>query len=253
MLRAFSSIRKSLINEGKTVRYLKYAVGEVLLIMVGIFMALQLNNWNEGRKNRVEEQQILRGLKVEFEGHLTTLNRRLVRIQKLNEDRWLFLSYLTEEDLQLSTAELDAGLYAILSGSTWDPATSVIDALLSSGRLYLVQDSELRSRLTSWKSVVDEVMDGQIVTRSLLTNTLWPLMGAKGLPLARGRGIIRPEFSDLVPETMADQQYSAIRGDQELISMISLKHNLNLNNVGEMTRTIQEAEEIISLIDQQIQ
>ena len=49
MLRFFRSIRQQLLNENKTVKYLKYAVGEVLLIMVGIFLALQLNNWNEGR------------------------------------------------------------------------------------------------------------------------------------------------------------------------------------------------------------
>ena len=50
MLRVFSSIRKSLINEGKTVRYFKYAVGVFLLIVAGILVALQIQNWNEGRK-----------------------------------------------------------------------------------------------------------------------------------------------------------------------------------------------------------
>ena len=50
MLRLFSSIRKTLINEGKTSRYVRYAVGEVLLIMVGILLALQVQTWNEERK-----------------------------------------------------------------------------------------------------------------------------------------------------------------------------------------------------------
>jgi hypothetical protein len=56
MIRFFRPTRQNLLNENKTVRYLKYAVGEILLVMIGIFLALQLNNWNEGRK---QEQQRL--------------------------------------------------------------------------------------------------------------------------------------------------------------------------------------------------
>ena len=50
----FRSIRRKLLGEGKLVRYLTYAVGEVVLIIVGIMIALQLNNWNEDRKAQVE-------------------------------------------------------------------------------------------------------------------------------------------------------------------------------------------------------
>jgi hypothetical protein len=50
----FRSIRRKLLDEGKLVRYLTYAVGEVVLIIVGIMIALQLNNWNEDRKAQVE-------------------------------------------------------------------------------------------------------------------------------------------------------------------------------------------------------
>jgi len=50
MINFFRNIRKQLASENKFQRYLRYAIGEVLLIMLGIFMALQLQNWNEQRK-----------------------------------------------------------------------------------------------------------------------------------------------------------------------------------------------------------
>lgn len=52
MANFFKGIRRKLINKGKTGRYLKYAIGEIILIVIGIFIALQLQNWNEKRKQR---------------------------------------------------------------------------------------------------------------------------------------------------------------------------------------------------------
>jgi hypothetical protein len=59
----FRNIRMKLLNEGKLVRYLTYAIGEVLLIIVGIMIALQLNNWNEDRKAQQEFDLFLIQLK----------------------------------------------------------------------------------------------------------------------------------------------------------------------------------------------
>jgi len=54
MINFFRKIRKQLANENKFQRYFRYAFGEVALIMIGIFMALQLNNWNENRKQEMQ-------------------------------------------------------------------------------------------------------------------------------------------------------------------------------------------------------
>lgn len=54
MLTFFRKIRAALLAEGKTGKYVKYAIGEIVLVMVGILLALQVNNWNEYRKERIE-------------------------------------------------------------------------------------------------------------------------------------------------------------------------------------------------------
>ena len=52
MIKFFRRIRKNLISEGKTGKYFKYAIGEIILVVIGILIALQINNWNENRKNQ---------------------------------------------------------------------------------------------------------------------------------------------------------------------------------------------------------
>ena len=59
----FRSIRQKLFNEGKLLRYLGYAIGEIALIIIGIMLALQLNNWNEDRKTQAEFEQYIVKLK----------------------------------------------------------------------------------------------------------------------------------------------------------------------------------------------
>ncbi len=52
MIKLFRNIRKNLLNEGKTTKYFKYAIGEIILVVIGILIALQINNWNEARKDQ---------------------------------------------------------------------------------------------------------------------------------------------------------------------------------------------------------
>jgi len=60
MLKFFRKIRKDLLSDGKTGKYLKYAIGEIVLVVIGILIALQINNWNENRKDARMEIQVLR-------------------------------------------------------------------------------------------------------------------------------------------------------------------------------------------------
>lgn len=74
MFKFFRKIRQSLLADNKISKYLIYAVGEILLVMVGILLALQVNNWNEGRKAKMQEITILENLKEDL--NLDTLDIR---------------------------------------------------------------------------------------------------------------------------------------------------------------------------------
>jgi hypothetical protein len=59
MLTFFRKIRKRLLGNGDVSKYLIYAMGEIALVVIGILIALQINNWNQGRLDKIEEERIL--------------------------------------------------------------------------------------------------------------------------------------------------------------------------------------------------
>lgn len=59
MIKFFRKIRQKLLSEGKTEKYLKYSIGEIVLVVIGILIALQINNWNENRKERSSIKEYL--------------------------------------------------------------------------------------------------------------------------------------------------------------------------------------------------
>jgi len=65
MIKFFRRIRRKLINGGNLKRYLVYAFGEILLVVIGILIAIQLNNFHENKKDRDQERAILKNLRTE--------------------------------------------------------------------------------------------------------------------------------------------------------------------------------------------
>jgi len=63
MIKFFRKIRYDLMKKNKTGKYLKYAIGEIILVVIGILIALQINNWNETSKNEREQIVFLNNLK----------------------------------------------------------------------------------------------------------------------------------------------------------------------------------------------
>jgi len=71
MIKFFRHIRYNLMETGKTGKYFKYAIGEIILVVIGILIALSINNWNENRKLQSEELKLLFDLKTNLESNLS--------------------------------------------------------------------------------------------------------------------------------------------------------------------------------------
>jgi len=80
MIKFFRNIRKNMVNEGKTTKYIKYAIGEIILVVIGILIALQVNNWNQLRNDKKFEITMLQEIKSSLESDLDyseMINRRV--------------------------------------------------------------------------------------------------------------------------------------------------------------------------------
>jgi len=91
MLKLFRRIRRKLIDEGNLKRYLIYAIGEILLVMIGILLALQVNNWNEVRKQRIDEIDLLKDLRTDLEIKSNQMQKVYEINKNLNEHTIRFI------------------------------------------------------------------------------------------------------------------------------------------------------------------
>ncbi len=81
MIKFFSQLRQSLVMENKTSKYLKYAIGEIVLVVIGILIALQINNWNERRKDKKTEVVILNQFLKDFQANDSIIKKGLADYQ----------------------------------------------------------------------------------------------------------------------------------------------------------------------------
>ena len=82
MIKFFRHIRKSLLQQNKTGKYFKYAIGEIVLVVIGILIALSINNWNESKKLKVQEIKILKEIRSELSETLKDVSEDLEAYKK---------------------------------------------------------------------------------------------------------------------------------------------------------------------------
>ena len=73
MINFYRKTRKKLADDNKPIKYARYAIGEIVLVVVGILIALSINNWNEQNKRNKDEQLLLSDLKFEILSNIKEL------------------------------------------------------------------------------------------------------------------------------------------------------------------------------------
>lgn len=179
MFKFFRHIRQNLLTENKTGKYLKYAVGEIILVVIGILIALSINNWNTNRLNQKKEVSILYELKAEYSGKLNELNQKVQMRNMMISASSRLLRYIKEDDFSILEDSLFILTALTTISPTFDASNSVTQDLLNSGNLYLIENKELRKYLLDWTGELAKLDEEEVNVVHVLINQYVPYLSEK--------------------------------------------------------------------------
>ena len=160
MLKFFRNIRQNLLLQNKTGKYLKYALGEIVLVVIGILIALQINNWNEQNKADRQENKALVALKDEFE-------KNIERIQYICEQRNIsqtsnreYWNLITNDTISTKSKAKKNPTGSF--GGNWAAQNLVLNGLVNSGQIDNIKNDTLKRLLVLWPNRVEFWNDEEI-------------------------------------------------------------------------------------------
>ena len=166
MFNFFRKIRKQLLGEGKTARYFKYALGEILLVMIGILLALQVNNWNQNR----QEKKLITNYYQRIHEELITTIKVLSRygesidgVIKANKRSLTILNMKNRDSL----GQLEVTIGALATAYAFDASMPLTEEFINEGNLSKIENEDIKTQfqflgnnLTRSKSF-DDYMENQ--------------------------------------------------------------------------------------------
>ena len=168
MIKFFGKIRQNLLMENKTGKYLKYALGEIVLVMIGILLALQINNWNE---NRVAQARIDIRL-TNLTEDLKTEIKEMTNVIEGSQDRIIVTKAILKGSNRLGSFSIRDTIFQeynsakftnpnsiISEAKTLDGNRSTYNGLISSAEFYLIENQTLASRIQKYYERINEIND----------------------------------------------------------------------------------------------
>ena len=159
MIKFFRKIRQNLLLQNKTGKYFKYAIGEIALVMIGILLALQVNNWNEDRKAKIRSIEYHERIAEDLERIIKTsenLNKTAKQVLKSIE----YTVHLLESNKDLNSKDKEIVDYVLIWMSRFNyqfSELSTYEEMKSSGDLGLIYDKNIRRDLVNFHDLIVSV------------------------------------------------------------------------------------------------
>ncbi|OZV68053.1 hypothetical protein CA834_10425 [Winogradskyella aurantia] len=237
------------METGKTWKYLKYAVGEIILVVIGILIALQINNWNEERKINIEEQNALINLKEDFLYNTSQIDSLIFRTKRTVQANLKILEFTGKKSKPTSEVYFDSLVNFISATEQYFPRNGFLDDLINSGKLSIIKNENLRNKLSLWKPKLDNIYKKE--NSSLQFDyVLIDFVIKKGSWLNADETLIRPDIK--FPVSGFDIDNRSLLDYPEFENMIENKIIFVNSLKAKLIEASQVLEEILVLINSEI-
>jgi len=169
MIKLFSKIRKQLLDENKTGRYLKYAIGEIVLVMIGILLALQVNTWNNSRELKKEELKMMKSLHKEFSKNFIKFDESFEGHVAKKESIETIMSIKAE---LFSMDSLNSLLVRVNYVPTFDPSQGIYNSIINSGKIELISNDVLKEKISAFQDLLMDYQEDEDATKDFATQNL---------------------------------------------------------------------------------
>ena len=165
MIKFFRHIRKSLLMENKTSKYFKYAIGEILLVMIGILLALQVNNWNQNRIDKTREITLLEQLLDNFLSNKKNIEKGLKNYEI--EKKYLECTIRnTGPEVEIpDSVTLDS--ISSINYVTVELVFGSKNNMFSNQQIELITNNDLKRALFTFPNYYDDYKDGEDLIKEL--------------------------------------------------------------------------------------
>jgi len=167
MLKFFRKIRRKLINESNLKRYLIYAIGEILLVMIGILLALQVNNLNEEKKSRIQANLYKEKIIADLVADTIMINNLIIKSEKAVRSIQSYFDYFDKGGISIN-ALIDSSTNVKWERYRYLPINHTLIDLKSSGKIGLFSEEKRKSlfQLTRQQEYLQSIIDIRVKERN---------------------------------------------------------------------------------------
>ena len=255
MIKFFRKIRQQLLTENRTTKYLIYAIGEIILVMIGILLALQVNNWNELRKQRLEEVQILKNIQLDYQNVIAECEENNdFRKRILSATKNLY-RLIGNDQHNYSKTELDSVLAILFINPTYNNQTGSLNILFNSGKINLITNENIKEALIKWPQQIDDVIEDELYASNHLLNELKPYM-RKFISISDVNKAINYKDLELFDSSITskfESNYWSMLNDIEFEGVLAARELPLSVSLIQSEDLIDTAKNIIRLIDKELE
>lgn len=146
MIKFFRKIRREFINKGRISKYFKYAIGEIVLLVLGVLIALEINNWNESRKNKVLEHTYLDNIRTDLNLNISELQEFITSREKCITSSSVILDFFEQKRL-LNHNDFNRHAIDVMVWFPFQQHNNTYQELMNCGKLSLISNKTIKDYL----------------------------------------------------------------------------------------------------------